>query len=171
MLEGFGEIRHVGDCPSLVLNVMHFDEQNGKMDIFPQTLIYAMYQSTNQALGWIGIGNSVLIAVKRWTQVWIREGNSVDACPLYTDKGPSLVQMAMLIAGVGTCPDRHLKMEFIKGIKTGPILSVALRVIYALSHLDNFKAPPNNETPPVGLMPLTVSIYLLNLTRVLVNLP
>ena len=34
MWEGFGEIRHVGDCPSLVVNVLHFVEQKGIMEIF-----------------------------------------------------------------------------------------------------------------------------------------
>ena len=66
------------------------------------------------------------------------------------------MQMAMLIAGIGTSPNRQLKMEFVQGIKTGPIASMAFRVIYALSHVDNFNAPPDNETPPVGLMPLKV---------------
>ena len=131
--------------------------------------MYPIYQ----ALAWIGIGNSVLIAVKRWTQLWIKVWEyPIEECPLYTSKGPALVQMAMLIAGIGTRPIRDLSMVFHHGIKTGTISSLAFRVIYALSHVDNFKTPPeplvpDNETPPapppplVGLMPLKVNCQVL----------
>lgn len=104
-----------------------------------------------QALSLVGIGCSILIAVKRWIKRGVSLHNMEPSCnPLYTSKGPVLVQMAMTIAGYGV-PKKEIPMTFARKNVNGAavVYSMATRLVYCLSHVDNV----DNEADKHGLLP------------------